>query len=58
MNKATSLAFAALGLIWGSNFIFMKWAAVLISPIQIVFLRVLFGFLPILALALYLGPCA
>ncbi len=54
MNRTTSLAFAALGLIWGSNFIFMKWAAVLISPMQIVFLRVLFGFLPILALALYL----
>ena len=33
----------------------MKWAAVLISPMQIVFLRVLFGFLPILALALYLS---
>jgi drug/metabolite transporter (DMT)-like permease len=43
-----------LGLIWGSNFIFMKWAAVLISPMQIVLLRVLFGFLPILALALCL----
>ncbi|WP_202814468.1 DMT family transporter [Aureimonas frigidaquae] len=40
-------AFAALGLIWGSNFIFTKWAAVLISPEQIVLMRVLFGFVPL-----------
>lgn len=40
-------AFAALGVIWGSNFIFVKWAAVLISPSQIVLLRVLFGFVPL-----------
>jgi drug/metabolite transporter (DMT)-like permease len=45
-------AFALLGLIWGSNFIFMKWAAALISPAQMVLLRVLFGFLPLLVLAL------
>ena len=55
MDKSASVAFAALGLIWGSNFIFMKWAAALISPVQIVFLRVLFGFFPIVALALYRG---
>ena len=40
-------ALAALGLIWGSNFIFMKWVTALISPTQTVFLRVLFGFLPL-----------
>lgn len=51
MNPAY-LAFALLGLIWGSNFLFMKMAVVWISPAQIVFLRVLFGFLPILAFAL------
>lgn len=55
MTKSARFAFAALGLIWGSNFIFMKWAAVLISPVQVVFLRVLFGFFPILAFALYRG---
>nr|WP_299245072.1 DMT family transporter [uncultured Halomonas sp.] len=44
------IALVALGIIWGSNFIFMKWATDLISPTQTVFLRVLFGFLP-LALA-------
>lgn len=51
MNPAY-LAFAALGLIWGSNFLFMRWASEWISPAQIVFLRVLFGFLPILVYAL------
>ncbi len=51
MNPAY-LAFALLGLIWGSNFLFMKWASALISPAQIVFLRVLFGFLPVLVYAL------
>jgi len=53
MNKSANFAFAVLGLIWGSNFIFMKWATALITPVQVVLLRVLFGFLPILALALY-----
>lgn len=48
----TGLAFAALGLIWGSNFIFMKWASDTISAGQVTFLRVLFGFLPVLAYAL------
>lgn len=40
-------AFVLLGLIWGSNFIYMKWAAALISPAQVTFLRVVFGFLPL-----------
>ncbi len=46
------IAFAALGVIWGSNFIYMKLAAEQISPLQIVFFRVLFGFLPVLLFAL------
>ena len=52
MNPAY-LAFSALGLIWGTNFMFMKWASVDISAGQIVFLRVLFGFVPILVFALF-----
>ena len=44
-------AFGFLGLIWGSNFIFMKWAAEQITPAQIVLLRVVFGFLPVFAYA-------
>ena len=52
MRGAAYSAFALLGLIWGSNFIFVKWAAVSISPAQIVLLRVVFGFLPLLIFAL------
>jgi drug/metabolite transporter (DMT)-like permease len=52
LRKGATLAFVALGLIWGSNFIFMKRASETISPAQITFLRVLCGFLPILAYAL------
>lgn len=52
MKKAAYLAFALLGVIWGSNFIFMKWAAEDVLPSQIVLLRVVFGFLPIFFFAL------
>ena len=45
-------AFALLGLIWGSNFIFVKWAAVSITPEQIVLLRIIFGFMPLFVFAL------
>ena len=42
MKKSAYFAFALLGLIWGSNFIFMKWAAQEITPGQIVLLRVVY----------------
>jgi drug/metabolite transporter (DMT)-like permease len=54
LNPATA-AFAALGLIWGSNFIFMKWASETLSASQITLLRVLFGFLPVLVYAIVRG---
>jgi drug/metabolite transporter (DMT)-like permease len=54
MNRA-SAAFVALGLIWGSNFIFMKWASETITPGQITLLRVLFGFVPVFAYAALRG---
>lgn len=44
-------ALITLGLIWGTNFIYMKWATVLITPAQTVFIRVFFGFLPLAAMA-------
>lgn len=50
-NLLPLLAFISLGLIWGSNFIYMKLAANLITPTQIVFFRVLFGFFPVLIYA-------
>jgi len=53
--RLTYLAFILLGLFWGSNFIYMKWAAELISPAQIALLRVFFGFLPLVAVALRQG---
>ena len=49
------LAYLALGIIWGTNFLYMKWAAELITPLQIVFLRVLCGFLPVLIYAVSQG---
>lgn len=53
-NKASLplIAFCLLGTIWGSIFIYMKLAVKLISPLQIVFFRVLFGFIPV---AIYAG---
>ena len=51
MRKTAYGAFLLLGLIWGSNFIFVKWAVASISPVQIVLLRVVFGFIPLLVLA-------
>lgn len=52
MKKTAYAAFLFLGLIWGSNFIFVKWAADFINPTQIVLLRVIFGFLPVVTYAL------
>jgi drug/metabolite transporter (DMT)-like permease len=51
-KKSALLAFLFLGVIWGSNFIFMKWATEAISPAQIVLLRAVFGFLPVFIYAL------
>ncbi|MHB8763437.1 MAG: DMT family transporter [Deferrisomatales bacterium] len=50
-KRLATAAFVALGVIWGCNFIYMKLAAALIAPTQIVFLRVLFGFVPVLLFA-------
>lgn len=47
------IAFLLLGIIWGSNFIYMKLASTLISSTQIVFFRVLFGFVPVLIYAIF-----
>jgi len=52
-HNLAQVAFVFVGLIWGSNFIFMKLAVDLISPMQIVFVRVLFGFLPVAIFAVY-----
>jgi drug/metabolite transporter (DMT)-like permease len=43
------IALWSLGLIWGSNFLYMKLASQYISPMQVVFLRVALSVLPIVA---------
>jgi len=53
MKFSVIVAFLVLGTIWGSNFIFMKWAAEWITPLQVVLLRVIFGFLPIALYAIF-----
>lgn len=49
--RLTYVLFVLLGLFWGSNFIYMKWASELITPAQITLLRVFFGFLPLAVVA-------
>ncbi|WP_281177779.1 EamA family transporter [Paraburkholderia heleia] len=53
--RLTKVSFVLLGFIWGSNFIYMKWATALISPMQIALLRVFFGFLPLAFAAWHKG---
>lgn len=51
-------AYAALiliGFIWGSNFIFIKMATEILPPMQVVFLRVVVGFVPLALVALWTG---
>jgi len=45
------VAFLLYGLFSGANFIFMKWGAASISPMQVAFVRVLCGFLPLALMA-------
>ncbi|MEM7432949.1 MAG: DMT family transporter [Pseudomonadota bacterium] len=52
MNKTALFVCLALGLLWGSNFIFMKWAVEYISATQIVFARLVLGFVPVFIYAL------
>ena len=52
MKYLPATVYVLLALVWGSNFIFVKWAAESITPAQITLLRVLFGFVPVLIFAL------
>lgn len=45
------ILFCTIGIIWGSNFIYMKLASDYLSEVQIVMIRVLFGFIPVLLYA-------
>ncbi|WP_415238274.1 DMT family transporter [Seleniivibrio woodruffii] len=55
INVLPIIAFCALGLIWGCNFIYIKMAANLITPMQIVLYRVVLGFICVAAYALFKG---
>jgi drug/metabolite transporter (DMT)-like permease len=55
MRNVATAAFVALGVIWGSNFIFIKWASETLTAGQITFLRVVCGFLPIFLYAVVRG---
>ena len=52
MKTLSLVLFGVLGIVWGSNFIYMKLAVDFISPSQIVLTRVVFGFIPVLIYAL------
>ena len=46
------LLLGLLGFIWGTNFLFMKMAVGIVPPLEVVWLRTLFGILPIAGYAL------
>ena len=46
------LLLLVLGIIWGTNFLFMKLAVAVIPPMEVAWLRTLFGALPIAGFAL------
>lgn len=52
-DKLPELAWISLAVIWGSTFIFMKWAVAYITPLQLVFTRVILGLLPVMVYATY-----
>ena len=47
-----------LGFIWGTNFLFMKMAVAVLPPLEVAWLRTIFGALPITVLALGRGSLA
>ena len=58
MRAPAHVLFAVLALVWGTNFVTMKWASATLSAGQISLLRVLFGFLPVAAYAWSKGAFA
>ena len=53
MNKTALLSLIFLGFIWGTNFVFIKWASPYLDAAQITLLCVVFGFIPVFFYALY-----
>ena len=52
MLKRSTLLLLLLGIIWGSNFLFMKMAVALVPALDVAMWRIAFGALPIVVLAL------
>lgn len=53
-QKTAYIVYALLGLVWGTTYLFNKIASDWISPMNIVLVRVVMGFVPVLILALSL----
>lgn len=51
INRA-SVAWLLLGLIWGTNFVFIKWSTEAVTPMQVALVRVIAGFLTVATYAL------
>jgi drug/metabolite transporter (DMT)-like permease len=52
MNIRAIAAWLVLGLIWGTNFVFIKWSTEAVSPLQVALIRVFVGFLTVGSYAL------
>ncbi|MEQ8390760.1 MAG: DMT family transporter [Thalassospira sp.] len=52
MQKNAYLVFGLLALVWGLTFLFNKTSSTLISPEQVVVVRVVIGFMPVFAVAM------
>ena len=52
MISRAALAWLLLGLIWGTNFVFIKWSTQAVSPMQVALVRVIAGFVTVAAYAL------
>jgi len=53
MINGAAVAWLLLGLIWGTNFVFIKWSTEVVTPMQVALVRVSAGFLMIGGYALF-----
>ena len=51
INRA-GVAWLLLGMIWGTNFVFIKWSTEAVTPMQVALVRVIAGFLTVATYAL------
>ena len=54
INRAV-IAWLLLGLLWGTNFVFIKWSTEVVTPMQVALIRVIAGFLTVGGYALLKG---